>query len=80
MGKKSSSRRFLVHPAGGQETTFLFKGGLNDKFSCSNPFETKKSRRVGEQMFDYVLLAAVTLLPESELHKRRTVGEHQVGE
>ena len=31
IGKKSSSRRFLAHPAGGQETIFLFEDGLSNE-------------------------------------------------
>ena len=39
----------------------------NSVFSCIyNHLDTKISRRLGLQMFVYVLLAAVTLLPESE--------------
>ena len=53
----------------------------NNVSSCIyNCFETKISRRVGEQTFVYVLLAAVTLLPKSEFLYRLAVGEHLVGE
>ena len=34
MGKKSSSRRFLAHPAGGQETTFYLRVALLAMQSC----------------------------------------------
>ena len=53
----------------------------NSVFSCIyNHLETKISRRLGEHMFVYVLLAAVTLLHESEFLYRRAVAGHLVGE
>ena len=39
-----------------------------------NHFETKISRQISEQMFVYVLLAAVTLQSQTEFRNRRAVG------
>ena len=48
----------------------------NDIFSCMyNLFETKISRQVGEQLFVYVLLAAVTLPPEQYFLIKRAVSK-----